>query len=330
MRPGFEIDQHRGRVGSDDRLRGGSSPAEILQLRGNDGQGLRRLNLGSGFLHLASLGGILALSSDYSLPVRATYLTEAPGTNSFSDPIDLFNLNVSYLVAAFLALSALFHFLFISPFGFPGYTAGLKKNQNVFRWVEYSISSSLMIVVILQLNGTTDYIALIGIFTANVCMILFGWLQGRYTTPGDGDMLPFIFGCIAGAVPWIVTAINLASPKGPAESTGIRVRNRDLAVPPVQLLRTGAVEAVPGEGQVGQLSLRRAHLHRAQPGSEVRARVADLRRHPRGELNADDRCDARDVGRFHAAAAADDGGACIQPAGDELSVALRIEVIAKG
>ncbi len=179
---------------------------------------LRRLNLGAGFLHLASLIGILLLSNSVSLPVRATYLTEAPGTNSFSNPIDLFGLNISYMVAAFLALSAFFHFLVISPFGFPRYTAGLEKNQNVFRWVEYSISSSLMIVVILQLNGTADYIALIGIFTANVCMILFGWLQERYTTPGDGDMLPFIFGCIAGSVPWIVTAINLASPKGPAAS----------------------------------------------------------------------------------------------------------------
>ena len=123
------------------------------------------------------------------------------------------------MVAAFLALSACFHFLVISPLGFPRYAAGLRKNQNVFRWVEYSISSSLMIVVILQLNGTADYIALIGIFAVNVCMILFGWLQERYTTPGDGDMLPFIFGCIAGVVPWLVTAVNLASPKGPAEST---------------------------------------------------------------------------------------------------------------
>jgi len=76
-----------------------------------------------------------------------------------------------------------------------------------------------MIIVILQLNGTADYIALMGIFGVNVCMILFGWLQERYTKPGDGDMLPFWFGCIAGSIPWIATAINLAHPKGPAEST---------------------------------------------------------------------------------------------------------------
>jgi hypothetical protein len=33
-------------------------------------------------------------------------------------------------------------------------------------------------------------------------MILFGWLQEKYETPGNGGWLPFIFGCIAGIVPW--------------------------------------------------------------------------------------------------------------------------------
>jgi hypothetical protein len=180
---------------------------------------LRHLNLAAGVLHLTSLVGILLLSNNASLPVRATYLTGAPGTDSFSSPTNLFNLNISYMVAAFFALSAFFHFLVISPLFFTRYTDGLRQNRNIFRWVEYSISSSLMIVVILQLNGVADYIALTGLFFVNVCMILFGWLQERYTTPGSGDFLPFIFGCIAGAVPWIVIAINLISPKGPPEST---------------------------------------------------------------------------------------------------------------
>ena len=180
---------------------------------------LRKLNLAAGFLHLASLAAILLLSNDASLPVNATYLTEAPGTGNFSDPINLFNLNIGYMVAAFLALSAFFHFLISSPAMFPRYVSGLKNHINMFRWVEYSLSSSLMIIVILQLNGTADYIALLGIFGVNVCMILFGWLQEKYTTPGDGDLLPFFFGCLAGSIPWIATAINLISPKGPTDAT---------------------------------------------------------------------------------------------------------------
>jgi len=180
---------------------------------------LRKLNLAAGCLHLVSFVAILLLSNDAALPVRATYLTEAPGTGNFSDPVNLFDLNISYMVAAFMALSAFFHFFVSSPQIFPKYADGLSRHINVYRWIEYSLSSSIMIIVILQLNGTADYIALLGIFGVNVCMILFGWLQERYTTPGDGDMLPFWFGCIAGAVPWIATALNVIAPNGPPEST---------------------------------------------------------------------------------------------------------------
>jgi hypothetical protein len=180
---------------------------------------LKRLNLIAGALHLVSLLAILFLANDAKLPVNAIYLTEAPGTGNFSDPINLFNLKIGYMVAAFLALSAFFHFLIISPKMFGKYTAGLKNHINVFRWVEYSLSSTIMIIVILQLNGTADYIALMGIAGVNVCMILFGWLQEKYTSPGDGDLLPFWFGCIAGIVPWLATLVNIFSPKGPTEST---------------------------------------------------------------------------------------------------------------
>jgi hypothetical protein len=123
------------------------------------------------------------------------------------------------MVAAFLFLSAFFHFFITSPKIFPRYTDGLSKHINVYRWVEYSLSSSIMIIVILQLNGVTQISTLIAVFGVNVSMILFGWLQEKYTTPGNGDMLPFWFGCIAGIVPWIVVIFNLLHPKGPSDAS---------------------------------------------------------------------------------------------------------------
>lgn len=180
---------------------------------------LRPFNLVAGLLHLASFIAILALANDAALPVNATYMTDAPGTGHFADPVTLFDVNIGHAVAAFLALSALFHFLVISPRGFPRYTAGLRRNQNIFRWVEYSLSSSIMIWLILQLNGITDVAALAGLFAVNASMILFGWLQERYTTPGNGDLLPFIFGSIVGAVPWLVIVFNLLAPKSPSDAT---------------------------------------------------------------------------------------------------------------
>jgi hypothetical protein len=180
---------------------------------------LKPFNLVAAILHLVSMVGILVLANDFSLPVRATYLDGPPGSNAYTEPVTLFEVNVAYGVAAFLALSAIFHLLVISPKFFPRYTAGLRKNQNIFRWVEYSLSSSIMIWLILQLNGIDSFIALAALFVVNASMILFGWLQEKYTTPGDGDLLPFIFGSMVGSVPWLVIIFIVIAPQSPGDAT---------------------------------------------------------------------------------------------------------------
>ena len=106
-----------------------------------------------------------------------------------------------------------------SPFFFDRYADGLRQSRNTFRWVEYSLSASVMIVVILQLNGVTDVVALGAVFAVNAAMILFGWLQERFADPGDGEWLPFIFGCLVGVVPWLAVTFSLASPSGPEGTT---------------------------------------------------------------------------------------------------------------
>lgn len=176
---------------------------------------LRRWNISAGILHLGSMIAILALSNKFALPVTASYSTGPPGT-ALSAPVHLFSARTAYLIALFMGLSAFFHFLVASRKFFPRYIASLNKHKNIFRWVEYSISSSVMIFVIAQLCGISDYAALLGIVGCNVSMILFGWLQEKFTTPGDGQLLPFIFGCIAGIVPWIVVVVQLLAPKNPS------------------------------------------------------------------------------------------------------------------
>ena len=178
---------------------------------------LRRYNLIAGVFHLAQMLVVLALSNDFSLPIVARYMSGPPGT-TFAEAVVLFDTPVGIAVATFLALSAFFHFLVASPQYFGRYSAGIAAQRNYFRWVEYSISSSVMIVLIAQICGVTDVAAIIGFFGVNALMILFGWLQEKYAKPGSGDMLPFYFGCLAGVVPWIMIAINIFSPNGPTES----------------------------------------------------------------------------------------------------------------
>jgi len=76
-----------------------------------------------------------------------------------------------------------------------------------------------MIVLIAQVTGVADITALIAIFGVNASMILFGWLQEKYETPGNGGWLPFIFGCITGIVPWIALLFYVFSIGGPGDTS---------------------------------------------------------------------------------------------------------------
>ena len=70
------------------------------------------------------------------------------------------------------------------------------------------------------LTGITEVIVIIG---ANVAMILFGWLQEAMNPPGRArtTMLPFWFGCVAGAAPWVAILVNVvgAAAMFPGSST---------------------------------------------------------------------------------------------------------------
>jgi hypothetical protein len=171
---------------------------------------LRTANLIAGVAHLVQMVLILVLATDFTLPVTASYLQGPPGS-AMSDPVVLWDVRIAGGIALFFGLSALFHFVVASPWFFPRYTAGLLQQRNIFRWVEYAISSSVMIVLIAQILGVADVTALVALFGVNASMILFGWLQERYEQPGGG-MLPFIFGCLAGIVPWLAFVILILEP----------------------------------------------------------------------------------------------------------------------
>ena len=178
---------------------------------------LRRYNIIAGVFHLVQMIAVLSLANDFTLPIVARYMSGPPGS-TFAEPITLFDTPVGIGVATFLGLSAFFHFLVASPKFFPRYSAGLTQNRNYFRWVEYSISSSVMLVIIAQICGVSDVVALIAIFGVNASMILFGWLQEKYEEPGNGGWIPYIFGCIAGAVPWIAMLFYILAIGGPGDT----------------------------------------------------------------------------------------------------------------
>ncbi len=177
---------------------------------------LRPYNLVAGSLHLVQaivFTVILAqLSTQVTFGVTADYLAGPPGFPIPPERVELFDVNVGAGVVAFLALSALFHFLVASPWFFGRYSNGLRQSRNYFRWVEYSLSSSIMIWLIAQTTGISDIAALFSIFAVNAAMIGFGALQEKYEKPGSGNFTPFVLGSMFGAVPWIVIVIYFFSP----------------------------------------------------------------------------------------------------------------------
>ena len=178
----------------------------------SDERGLDRLrsyNAGMGLLHAAQGIAVLVLSNDFALPVTAAFMEGPPGTPASTE--ELFTLPLGPAVAAFLLLSALAHFVVAGP-GWGKYRRDLAAHRNEQRWIEYSLSASVMIVLIAMITGIADIAALVALFGVNVAMILFGWLQERYEEHGGGGWRPFVFGCIAGAVPWLAVGIYLIGP----------------------------------------------------------------------------------------------------------------------
>ena len=184
---------------------------------------LRFYNFGMGILHL--IQGILMfiLSNDFSLPVTTLYLKFNAETTSLSQNLQTVGqIRLGPLVAGFLLISALAHFV-VSTIGFGVYKSDLEKGLNRFRWYEYALSASLMIVVISMLVGVYDLSSLILIFFLNAAMILFGMDQEVFTNPGKGtDWRPFIWGSIMGLIPWVVIALYLF---GTESTTGTSVPN---------------------------------------------------------------------------------------------------------
>ena len=185
-----------------------------LSATGVTERGLRSLrgwNLALTVLHLGQAVAVLALATDFAVTVTRSLPVGPPGTPPGS-PEELFDLPIGAAVAVFLALAALDHLLTATVFR-RTYENDLRSGINRFRWVEYSVSATLMVVLIALYTGIDGISALIGIAGANVAMILFGWLQEATNPPGRSTvtMRPFWFGCIAGAAPWLAIGYNLVA-----------------------------------------------------------------------------------------------------------------------
>ncbi|MFZ4515950.1 MAG: heliorhodopsin HeR [Acidimicrobiia bacterium] len=176
---------------------------------------LRNWNIAVGILHLAQAVAILALSNGFSIPLVAAVQSGPPGT-ALTKTATFFDVRFSWAIAFFLGCAAIDH-LAMATVARGWYERNLAANINYARWIEYSVSASVMVVLIAMLPGITNFYAVVAIFAVNAAMILFGLLMERENQGRNSvTWWPFIFGCIVGIVPWccIVIALIVSSNQG--------------------------------------------------------------------------------------------------------------------
>ncbi len=182
---------------------------------------LKRFNLIMGGLHLVQGVIMLILSSsviqniaEFKPKITQLYLSyDVTLETLVLRSKDLFDLPFGILVAVFLFLSAIAHFLISVPFN-KVYNQDLEKGINKFRWFEYALSSSVMIVLISTLFGIFDIASLVVIFVLNASMNLFGLLMEQMNSKRlEGEKVnwtPFVFGSIAGLAPWVAIILYMS------------------------------------------------------------------------------------------------------------------------
>jgi hypothetical protein len=184
---------------------------------------LRRFNFIMGFFHLIQGIAMIVVSNDFSITLSTLYLKAVIGEGTFSLVQNLQegpSIPFGASVALFLLLSAVAHFL-LSTVLYNWYVKNLKRNMNPARWYEYALSSSLMIVLIGMLVGIYDLSTLILMFGLNAMMNLFGLMMELHNqTTTKTDWTAFIYGCIAGIIPWIVVILYLV---GAAQSVDTEI-----------------------------------------------------------------------------------------------------------
>jgi hypothetical protein len=175
-----------------------------------------------GVFHLGQAISILILSNAFKLPITTSFLHFFPATKTLQPVTEtVIYLPFGPLVSVFLLLSAIAHFTIVMPGIFNWYVKNLKKGINYARWFEYSLSASVMIVLIGMLCGMYDIASLLLAFTLTAVMNLCGLIMEVHNqTTTRTDWTSYTIGCIAGFMPWVAIAIyffgSLSTPEGQA------------------------------------------------------------------------------------------------------------------
>ncbi len=173
-------------------------------------------NLKMSFVHLIQGIALLVLAltvplfRDFEVEIVGRFFRPVGGGLYAPTAVPMFNLPVGILAASFILLSALFHFIISVPLK-DKYIANVERGYNPLRWIEYSLSSSIMIVLLSVMFGITTIEGLVAVFGINAVMNLLGLLMEKMNPPTreSTDWTAHWIGWLAGLIPWVIIVIYM-------------------------------------------------------------------------------------------------------------------------
>jgi len=155
------------------------------------------------------MGLVITNIKEFTLPVTYYFQSFDPEKMKlFVDSEIIGSIPIGIVVSVFLFLSAIAHFLVVLPGVNNFYNSSLKKGINYFRWFEYALSSSVMIVLISILFGAKDIGTIVAIVGLNATMNLLGLMMEIHNqTTEKTNWTAFTIGSISGAIPWVIVLL---------------------------------------------------------------------------------------------------------------------------
>lgn len=113
----------------------------------------------------------------------------------------------SFILLMF-GFTALVHYFYYSDgFGTGAYTAQLNSGKNVFRWIEYAITSTAMIFVLCIISGVKSSDSVFSLCTANMVLMSFGYFIEQAPTK-EAKIVGLVVGFFLLACIWYVILFN--------------------------------------------------------------------------------------------------------------------------
>ncbi|MFT4532639.1 MAG: hypothetical protein ACI9T8_000670 [Candidatus Saccharimonadales bacterium] len=170
---------------------------------------MERLNLYNWALaaiYAAQAAALVKLSDEKLFQVTTSYTT----TDSLAESTlvqgsrTLFDINIVYVLAFVLGVSALTHLYLAYSAGRTQYEKGIKENTNKLRWANYSLGGSVLVAAISMVIGVTDLASLLMIMGLTSTAFALNMASSDETK--ESKMM-HMFKKKLGLLPWLVIGL---------------------------------------------------------------------------------------------------------------------------